>query len=88
MTFQVLERNTAVVTSALLTVSALNVLNLCLDVLAMEDISITESHLEEIKSELIQGCCPTGAQQPGAPKKVLWAPKFLQQLPEHNLLGC
>ena len=28
--------------------------DLCLDVLAMEDISITESHLEEIKSELIK----------------------------------
>ena len=34
-----------------------------------------------------QGCCLTGAQQPGAPKKVLWAPKVLQQLPKHNLLG-
>ena len=34
-----------------------------------------------------QGCCLTGAQQPGAPKKVLWAPKFLQQLPKHYLLG-
>ena len=34
-----------------------------------------------------QGCCLTGAQQPGALKKVLWAPKFLQQLPKHYLLG-
>ena len=34
-----------------------------------------------------QGCCLTGAQQPGAPKKVLWAPNFLQQLPKHYLLG-
>ena len=35
-----------------------------------------------------QGCCLTGAQQPGAPKKVLWVPKFLQQLPKHYLLGA
>ena len=35
---------------------------------------------------VLQGCCLTGAQQPGAPKKVLWAPKFLQQLPKHYLL--
>ena len=36
---------------------------------------------------VVQGCCLTAAQQPGAPKKVLWAPKFLQQLPKHYLLG-
>ena len=34
-----------------------------------------------------QGCCFTGAQQPGAPKKMIWAPKFLQQFPTHYLLG-
>ena len=34
-----------------------------------------------------QGCCLTGAQQPGAPKKVFWAPKFLPQLQKHYLLG-
>ena len=34
-----------------------------------------------------QSCCLTGAQQSGAPKKVLWVPKFLQQLPKHYLLG-
>ena len=35
----------------------------------------------------IQGCCLTGAQQPGAPKKVLWAPKFFQQLPKPLPVG-
>ena len=35
----------------------------------------------------LQGCCLKGAQQPAAPKKFLWAPKFLQQLPKHYLLG-
>ena len=34
-----------------------------------------------------QGCCLTGARQPGAPKKVLWVPKFLKHLPKHYLLG-
>ena len=37
--------------------------------------------------KLFQGCCLAGAQQPGEPKEVLWAPKFLQQLPKHYLLG-
>ena len=36
-----------------------------------------------------QGCCFTGAQQPGAPKKGLWAPKVFVAAPKINyyLLG-
>ena len=29
-----------------------------------------------VDTHYTKGCCLTGAQQPGAPKKVLWAPNF------------
>ena len=32
----------------------------------------------------VQECCLTGAQQHGAPKKMLWAPKFFAAAP-HTL---
>jgi len=34
-----------------------------------------------------QGCCLTGAQQPGAPKKMIWAPKVFAAAPNTLPVG-